>query len=78
MPADLTDEEPVALLPTAAPGTVEAFCEGGAVRSQEASVPSLERPVAPLRRFRHPARGDPLVEQRAVPGALGGIAGLVS
>lgn len=68
--ADLSDDEVIALLPGATLSEVEALCAAAVSRSLEASVPALERL---WRRFAGFGIDVPLVEQRAVLGALAAL-----
>ena len=69
-PADLTDDALIALLPGATLSEVEALCAATVSRSLETSVPALERL---WRRFAGFGIDVPLVEQRAVLGALAAL-----
>ena len=70
-PTDLTDDELIALLPEATLSEAEHLCAAAVSRSLEASVPSL---VRLWRRFAGFGIDVPLVEQRAVLGALAALA----
>ena len=67
VPADLTDEALIAMLPQASMLVAEGLCSEAASRGLVGAVPALEQV---WRRFAGFGIGTPLVEQRAVLNAL--------